>query len=361
MYFILRSEIEAKGNNFCPRCYKTQIKRLDKSEFYNKYSCWNKDCDFRNTPFAILNHKIEREDEFDPYCDNCREPFIRELNIVDDGITYLIFKCTGKLCETESNPYKYNLVSNNWEGNLPEIKIYDEILEVDRYPEEDVKTNIIPRNEKTSLFGLKNSTSTLVSKSTRVYEISEDIPLLTMSSEEYDSFLKIHNQKVVVLVDLPNFIRTMREHHPNRFEEVIKKSHQLLLKSIKNLFNTSDEYIIRYFSKPDDDLKSSNNLIKDFCKANSSSEYFHLLILGKGKGFSDIDNYLIANGVEILERCALKGFMIVSSDKDYLPVMRIAKYRNIKSYIMGINTPKVYEQYKIADIKFLGMMKYFKK
>ena len=155
----------------------------------------------------------------------------------------------------------------------------------------------------------------------------------------------------------------MREHYPNSFNEVIIKSHQLLLKSIKNLFNTSDEYehIIRYFSKPADDLDASNNLIKDFCHANSSSEYFHLLKLGKGKGFSDIDNYLIANGVEILERCALKGFMIVSSDKDYLPVMRIAKYRNVKSYIMAINTPRVYEQYKIDDIKFLGIMKYFKK
>lgn len=155
----------------------------------------------------------------------------------------------------------------------------------------------------------------------------------------------------------------MREHYPNSFNEVIIKSHQLLLKSIKNLFNTSDEYehIIRYFSKPADDLDGSNNLIKDFCEANSSSEYFHLLKLGKGKGFSDIDNYLIANGVEILERCALKGFMIVSSDKDYLPVMRIAKYRNVKSYIMAINTPRVYEQYKIDDIKFLGIMKYFKK
>ena len=81
----------------------------------------------------------------------------------------------------------------------------------------------------------------------------------------------------------------------------------------------------------------------------------------KGRGYSDIDNYLIANGVEILERCTPRGFIIVSSDKDYLPVMRIAQYRDIKSYIMGMKPPQIYEKYNIGDIKFLGIMKYFKK
>ncbi len=75
MNFILRSEIEVKGNNFCPICHKTQIKRLDKSEFYNKYSCWNKECDFRNTLFAILNYKINGEDDFDPYCEDCHNNY----------------------------------------------------------------------------------------------------------------------------------------------------------------------------------------------------------------------------------------------------------------------------------------------
>ncbi|GAG86335.1 unnamed protein product, partial [marine sediment metagenome] len=65
--------------------------------------------------------------------------------------------------------------------------------------------------------------------------------------------------------------------------------------------------------------------------------------------------------VEILERCEIRGFVIVSSDKDYLPVMRIASYKNVKSRILGINTPEIYEKYNIEDIKFLGMMKFFDK
>ena len=79
----------------------------------------------------------------------------------------------------------------------------------------------------------------------------------------------------------------------------------------------------------------------------------------KGSGYSDIDNYLIANGVEILERRTIKGFIIVSSDKDYLPVMRIANYKKVRARILGINTPEIYEQYQIEDIKFMGIMKFF--
>ena len=53
------------------------------------------------------------------------------------------------------------------------------------------------------------------------------------------------------------------------------------------------------------------------------------------------------------------SFVIVSSDKDYLPVMRIASYKKIKSRILGINTSDIYEKYNIDDIKFLGIMKFF--
>ncbi|KKM74701.1 hypothetical protein LCGC14_1397650, partial [marine sediment metagenome] len=106
-------------------------------------------------------------------------------------------------------------------------------------------------------------------------------------------------------------------------------------------------------------LEIPNNIIINLCSKNSNKEIFHLLKVPKGGGYSDIDNYLIANGVEILERCEIRGFVIVSSDKDYLPVMRIASYKRIKSRIIGINTPEIYEKYSITDIKFLGIMKFF--
>jgi hypothetical protein len=346
-------------NNFCPYCYKTQIKRLNKSKFYNKYSCWNKECKYKGIPFGVLNFKLKNEENFDSFCEVCQEPFIRKLKVSEKGSAQLIFKCNGKLCETESNPHVYNLNSEIWEGNIPKFRVYEEEFELQNDLDVQAKKKISAIEEISLNKDLKESELSLKLKHMKKAEIDETIPLLTMNSEEYDSFLQIHNNKVVVLVDLPNFVRTMRQYHSSRFIEVLKKSHKLLIKSIQNLFNTEKEYIIRYFSKPDDDLSSSNNLVINFCKANPNLEYYHLLKLGKAGGFSDIDNYLIANGVEIIEKCSLRGFIIVSSDKDYLPVMRIAKYRGIKSYIMGINTPQIYEQYQIEDIKFLGIMKYF--
>ena len=73
MFFILRSEIEAKGNNFCPKCLKSQIKKQDRTEHYNKYSCWNKNCENKDVPFVIINEKIVDEDYFDPFCEFCQE------------------------------------------------------------------------------------------------------------------------------------------------------------------------------------------------------------------------------------------------------------------------------------------------
>jgi len=191
--------------------------------------------------------------------------------------------------------------------------------------------------------------------------IIEDIPLLTMTSAEYGDFLNFHQDKVVILVDLPNFIRTLRDLYPHNFEDVLRKAHDFMLQYIENSFHTSNDYIIRYFSKPAKDLEIPNNIIINLCSKNPDKEIFHLLKVLKGVGYSDIDNYLIANAVEILERCKIRGFIIVSSDKDYLPVMRIASYKNIKSRIIGINTPEIYEKYNIQDITFLGMMKFFEK
>ncbi|KKM13736.1 hypothetical protein LCGC14_1713220, partial [marine sediment metagenome] len=76
----------------------------------------------------------------------------------------------------------------------------------------------------------------------QIYKI-EEIPLLTMNNDEYSKFLEHHQNKVVCLVDLPNFIRTLREFFPRDFENVLKKAHLLLLQYIENSFHTSDNYI----------------------------------------------------------------------------------------------------------------------
>ena len=363
MDFLLRTEIEAKRNNFCPNCYKTQIKKLDTTKLYTKYMCWNKACEKKNIPFIIINDRITNEDFFEQICESCQTPFTREFKVNDNHTIDLIFKCEGKMCESHLEPFRYSLSSNKWEGKTPKFTIYEDKLDFIQNKQEKRKSKPKSYREREKLEEIdKNNINRPLEKlepQNSFCKIGE-IPLLTMNGDEYDKFMAHHDNKVVILVDVPNLVRTLREFHPSGFEQVLKKAHNLLLKSIENLFYTTDECIIRYFSKPDDDLKSSNDILTDFCVKNRNTEYFHLLKLGKGLRYSDIDNYLIANGVEILERCKLKGFVIISSDKDYLPVMRIAGYKKVRAYIMGVNTPEIYENYNIGDIKFLGILKFFK-
>jgi len=49
-----------------------------------------------------------------------------------------------------------------------------------------------------------------------------------------------------------------------------------------------------------------------------------------------------------------------SDIEDYLPVIRIAAFKDFKSCILGINTSEIYEKYAIGNIKFLGIMNYLK-
>ena len=268
------------------------------------------------------------------------------------------------MCESNIDSFSYNLRAGEWEGKSPKIVLYDDssatksqTFESGRKQIRLKKIHPVEEDEQNLIDSLPKE---LQEQEIYVptYKI-EDIPLLTMNNSEYTSFLDRHQQKVVVLVDLPNFIRTLRELYPHNFEDVLRKAHDGILQYIENSFHTSKDYIIRYFSKPAKDLEIPNNIIINLCSKNSNKEIFHLLKLTKGGGYSDIDNYLIANGVEILERCEIRGFVIVSSDKDYLPVMRIASYKKIKSRIIGINTPEIYEKYNITDIKFLGIMEFF--
>jgi hypothetical protein len=274
----------------------------------------------------------------------------------------LLFKCSGKMCDTHLEPYKYDLTIGEWDGKTPKFVSYDDDLVGNGIRSSKAKNTIkeIQKKdlEKEDLIASLKEEFQEQNKEVQMRRI-EDVPLLTMNNEEYNQFLEYHQNRVVVLVDAPNFIRTLRDLFPRKFEDVLEKSHHMLLQYNENSFHTSSDYIIRYFSKPDKDLQGPNEIFINFCNEDSEREFFHLLKMPKGGGFSDIDNYLIANGVEILERCNIKGFIIVSSDKDYLPVMRIASYRKVKSRIIGINTPEIYERYDITDIKFLGMMKLF--
>jgi len=325
------------------------------NDFYNKYQCWNKNCDKKDAPFVVLNDYIQNEDLFDDTCNNCQEQLQREFLIDESQNLLLFFKCNGKMCETNLEPYCYNLSIAEWDGNTPKFVSYDDGLG---------SNDLLPRKGKKSTKSfqkLELEKEDIIASLKEDFEGHhiEDIPLLTMNNEEYSKFLTYHQNKVVVLVDTPNFIRTLRGLFPRHFNDILKKSHKMLIQYIQNSFHTTNDYIIRYFSKPDKDLQIPNKILIDFCIEYPEQEFFHLLKVPKRGGYSDIDNYLIANGVEILERCDIKGFVIVSSDKDYLPVMRIASYKNVKSRILGINTPEIYEKYEITDIKFLGMMRFF--
>jgi len=368
MYFVLKSEVETidiekdyyKKRLFCPYCGKTQLKKLNSNDLYNKYLCWNKGCENSNVPFVVLNEYIQQEDSFSDICEYCQQPFQREFSVSGKYTILLLFRCNSKICESNMEPYCYNLTMQAWEGKQPKLMLYDDLDVESR--QRIMQVESLSKSDVSKKHKLQVSTHFVdVAEPPEVFHKIEQIPLLTMDNEEYTEFLDNHQTKVIVLVDVPNFVRTLRDVYPRNFEEVLKKSHQLLLDYIENSFHTSDEYIIRYFSKPAEDLDVPNKIIIKFCTNNSDKEYFHLLKIPKGVSYSDIDNYLIANGVEILERCEIRGFIIVSSDKDYLPVMRIASYKNVKARILGINTPDIYAQYHIEDIKFLGIMKFFDK
>ncbi|MBD3212228.1 MAG: hypothetical protein GF311_06430 [Candidatus Lokiarchaeota archaeon] len=377
MYFLLQSEIRQKdpltGHIFkdirCPYCNKSQLYKLDSNDLFTKYQCWNKECEMREEPFIVINEFIANEIKFDPYCKNCRQPYLREFKNKDDIAFQLLFACDGKLCGMYDNPYVYDLNTGLWIENLPEFRIFEEDFELEDSLSETSE------NESTDTLSKNKEIPEILAKKMELSneESGEDfsewrkgitanidgleMPLLTMTADEYANFLEMHNGRVVVLIDVPNFLRTLYSYYRNRFDRILTRAHILLLKFIEDYFLGQNGYIIRYFSKPDDDLRSSNKILAD-CAQKSSDEYFHMLRIHKSGSFSDIDNYLISNAVEILERCDVKGFGIVSSDKDYLPVMRIADYRGVKSCMIGINTSDIYERYNIGDIKFLNVLNY---
>ncbi len=370
MYFILKSEIDAVNQYYCPYCNLPRIKRLDKKELYNKYICWNKNCEMRDVPFMILTDYISQESSFDINCNSCEEEFERSFVNKDDGLIVLSFKCKSKMCEANADPIQYDLNQGTWVGSNPNIKIFEDHDEKMPKSSRNIESKAIINQEKIGEKDRKLDppeesispppATTAVGLKCSICEIGEN-PLLTMDKEQYSRFLAHHDGKAIVLVDVPNFVRTLKRLYPREFVKILQKSYALLLRLIDRTFNSLDGYIIRYFSKPDEDLKESNELLMNYCRENQGAEFFHMLQIEKSGHYSDIDNYLIANGIEILERCEIKGFVIVSSDKDYLPVMQIANHKNVRSYIYGVNTSNIYEKYGIKDIRVLGGLNFFDK
>jgi uncharacterized LabA/DUF88 family protein len=373
MDFLLKSEVLTRDVNrghlkrtiYCPFCNKSQIRKIEEHKYYSKYKCWNKHCD-THEPFIVVKDFIEKEEFFNLVCDFCGEPFHRNFE-QENGSLHLKFECQSKLCGSYDGPLLFNLTKGKWENKKPKFKVYDDQIELisselkqeDHHIENLVPSELPENSQIDSKRSLEEKSIQSSQENTSKGQLNVKMPLLNMDQEQYTSFLDLHNGKVIILVDVPNFIRTLHDYYPIHFQEILKKAYDLLIYFIDNYYRVSENYLIRYFSKPDDDLMRPNQFLMDKCRNNREAEFFHLLKIDKKGHFSDIDNYLITNAVEILERCDIKGFSIVSSDKDYLPVMRIADYKGIRSCILGINTSDIYQKYNIGDIKFLNVLNYF--
>lgn len=375
MDFLLKSEVLTRDINkghmkraiYCPFCMRPQIKKVEETEYYTKYKCWNKYCD-NHEPFVVIKDFIEKEKFFNLVCESCGEPYHRDV-VERNGTIYLKFECESKLCGAFDDPLLFDITSGNWQNGGPEFKVYDDQIELssidsdailkdlesdhDALQQTDLsKVDVKVKEQQTELVHVTNSAEPK-------RKLNVKMPLLNMNQEAYAEFLEAHNGKVIILVDVPNFIRTLHDYYPINFQDVLKRAYDLLIDFIDKYYRVSEDYMIRYFSKPDEDLMRPNQFLMDKCRTHSDSEFFHLLKIDKKGHYSDIDNYLITNAVEILERCEILGFSIVSSDKDYLPVMRIADYKAIRSCILGINTSDIYQKYNIGDIKFLNVLSYF--
>ncbi|MHA2472368.1 MAG: hypothetical protein ACXAES_03955 [Promethearchaeota archaeon] len=364
---LLKSEVEVIdfGKNFinkriyCPFCKNSMLKILDSNNFYNKYQCWYKSCENNNIPFIVLNEFLQYEHLFKTECENCGESYNRdrELTINGNNGLYINFSCSENNCKTNLKPYRYNIYRGDWEDVPPPFLEHTHKTNLK-------KANNIDNEETTQKFQMKNTnlqdliTSDLKEISNHSLKI-EEMPLLDMEEKQFNKFLKNHKGKVVILVDLPDFIRSLRDIIPFNFEFVLEKAHALLLEFIKNSFRITNEYIIHFFSYPYEDLELPNKQIINFCLNNRGKEHFHILNIPNELVSSTIDNYLIAIGVGILERYEIKGFMVVCNNKDYLPLLRLASYKNIKARVLGINTPKIYEKYNISTTKFLKLIKFF--
>ncbi|MGQ4873209.1 MAG: hypothetical protein ACP6IY_03960 [Promethearchaeia archaeon] len=122
MEFLLRSEVEArdlkklylKKRIFCPKCKKTQVKKVYENPLYNKYICWNKNCPNKNNEFAVINDYIENEKKLKSNRCECGGLIIKDFNEIGNGNPKIRFKCTNEDCFKYNFEYVYDLAEKKW-------------------------------------------------------------------------------------------------------------------------------------------------------------------------------------------------------------------------------------------------------
>ncbi|MHA2131939.1 MAG: hypothetical protein ACW99L_18375, partial [Promethearchaeota archaeon] len=214
MYVLLKSEVEIIDFNknfiqkriYCPFCMNSILKILDSNQFYYKYQCWNRNCENNDIPFIILKEYLQFEHLFKTECESCGESYNREFIENGDHSLLLNFNCSENICETNLKPYQYNIYLGEWEGTPPPFleHAHKTNLEETKHSEKEETTQKI-QMINTNLQDLIRSDLKKISNHSLKLE---EVPLLDMKEREYDKFLKHHKKKVVVLVDLPDFIRS---------------------------------------------------------------------------------------------------------------------------------------------------------
>lgn len=337
----LRTEMREFQKGTCPCCHHTMTKKTHDNDIYTVYRCWNKHCN-NNPTFVIMRKYMYNEYKFVTRCE-CGRLFDRRFEIIDDDL-FLTFSCGDKLC-TFNKKFTYNLFEERWENDIPEF-----VEEIDEFklPQEDIDR-------------MKEARIKRVPHEVPICKL-DHMPLLTMSRVEYEHFLSHHQNKVLVLVDVPNFIRTVREYHFKNFDDIVNSTRDLIIHVTQSEFDVIGNYVINYFSNPSTDLTRANDTMRKCC-SEYGNEFFHLLEITKFKNhkhaWSDIDSYLTVNAINMITYCDLEGILIVSSDKDYLPIHKLAEMKGVNSRVFGINVPGEYEEHDVSVIPFLGTLSNF--
>jgi len=339
--FLLKTEMRDKKKGMCLHCNTTMTKKMEINENFIVYRCWNKKCPKKGVSFAVINKHLFNEYKFNAFCLACNKPMMRDLVVEKDGTAYLFFRCNSKFCERSIEPYIYNLTLERWEGTIP-------IFESD-------KSKFLWTPKRIELVTKKIEPW----KPKSICKIGK-VPILDLTEDKYTEFINHHNNKVAVLVDVPNWVRTIDTYMQGNINEALHKTENFVKCVIAEKIDKDAECIVRYFSVPENDLMWANHVFSQRCKNHINKEFFHLLEIEKytnnEAGFSDIDNYLIVNAMTLIESCELKGLVIVSSDKDYLPVMLSAKRKNIHTCVLGVKIPKIYSDHGIDTAWYIDVV-----
>ena len=62
--FFLKTEIRKNNKGMCPYCKTTRTIKVEVTDFYTVYKCWNKECDRKDSSFAIIENYLHNEYKF---------------------------------------------------------------------------------------------------------------------------------------------------------------------------------------------------------------------------------------------------------------------------------------------------------